>query len=59
MLKSENITQGPKISEFEKALSLYCEADYAVAVNSGTSALHLACLAAGVKKGDEVSRVKK
>ncbi len=54
VLNSGWITQGPKIDEFEKALAGYCGAKYAVAVNSGTSALHIACLAAGVKKGDEV-----
>jgi len=53
-LRSEMITQGPKVEEFEKALSEYCGAKYAVTVNSGTSALHIACLAAGVKEGDEV-----
>lgn len=54
LMSSERITQGPKVEEFEKALSEYCGAKYAVAVNSGTSALHIACLAAGVKEGDEV-----
>jgi UDP-4-amino-4,6-dideoxy-N-acetyl-beta-L-altrosamine transaminase/dTDP-4-dehydrorhamnose reductase len=53
-LCSERITQGPKIEEFENALAEYCGAQYAVAVNSGTSALHMACLASGVKYGDEV-----
>ncbi len=54
LLRSERITQGPKVEEFEKALAEYCGAKYAVAVNSGTSALHIACLAAEVKEGDEV-----
>lgn len=54
VLKSEKITQGPTVEEFEHELEKYCGAEYAVAVNSGTSALHIACLAAGVKKGDEV-----
>lgn len=54
VLRSERITQGPKVEEFEKALADYCGVKYAVAVNSGTSALHIACLAAGVKPGDEV-----
>ena len=53
-LRSERITQGPKVEEFEQALAEYCGAKYAVAVNSGTSALHIACMAAGVKTGDEV-----
>ena len=54
LMRSERITQGPKVEEFEDALAEYCGAKYAVAVNSGTSALHIACLAAEVKEGDEV-----
>lgn len=54
ILRSERITQGPKVEEFEKALSEYCGTRYSVVVNSGTSALHIACLAAGAKEGDEV-----
>ena len=54
VLRSERITQGPKVEEFENALADYCGARYAVAVNSGTSALHIACLAAGVGSGHEV-----
>ena len=54
LMRSERITQGPKVEEFEKALAEYCGAKYAVAVNSGTSALHIACLTAEVKEGDEV-----
>ena len=53
VLKSDWLTQGPKIKEFEEALCKYTGARYAVAVSSGTAALHLASLAAGVKKGDE------
>lgn len=53
-LKSDFITQGPKIEEFEKALARYCGAKYAVAFNSGTSALHGAYFALGLKKGDEM-----
>ena len=53
-LKSDFITQGPKIEEFEKALAKYCGAKYAVAFNSGTSALHGAYFALGLKKGDEM-----
>ena len=53
-LRSERITQGPKIEEFENALADYCEARYAVAVSSGTSALHISCLASEAKDGDEV-----
>ncbi|HDH00202.1 MAG TPA: UDP-4-amino-4,6-dideoxy-N-acetyl-beta-L-altrosamine transaminase [Nitrospirae bacterium] len=54
VLRSDRLTQGPKINDFENALAEYCGAKYAVAVNSGTSALHIACLAAGVKENDEV-----
>lgn len=54
VLKSDFITQGPKIGEFEKALANYTGAKNAVAVSSGTAALHLACLAAGFGPGDEV-----
>lgn len=54
VLKSDWITQGPKIKEFEEALSHYTGARYAVAVSNGTAALHLSCLAAGIKPGDEV-----
>jgi UDP-4-amino-4,6-dideoxy-N-acetyl-beta-L-altrosamine transaminase len=53
VLRSDWITQGPKVKEFEEALAKYCKAKYAVAVSSGTAALHLACLAAGLEKGDE------
>lgn len=54
VLKSDWLTQGPKILEFEKILAKYCGAKYAVAVCNGTAALYLAYLAAGLKKGDEV-----
>lgn len=54
VLKSDWITQGPKVKEFEEALCKYTGAKYAVAVSSGTAALHIACLAAGIKHGDEV-----
>lgn len=53
VLKSSNLTQGSKVGEFEQALCKYTGAKYAVAVSSGTAALHIACLAAGLKKGDE------
>jgi len=45
---------GEEVSEFEKEFAAYCEAKFCVALNSGTSALHLALLALGVKPGDEV-----
>jgi len=54
VLKSDWLTQGPKIKEFEDALCKYTGAKYAVAVSSGTSALHISCLAANIKRGDEV-----
>lgn len=53
VLKSNWVTQGPKIREFEEAIATYCGARYAVAVSSGTAALHLACLVAGLGPGDE------
>ncbi|MDG1857561.1 MAG: UDP-4-amino-4,6-dideoxy-N-acetyl-beta-L-altrosamine transaminase [Emcibacteraceae bacterium] len=54
VLKSDFVTQGPKVPEFEKSLTDYTGAKHAVAVNSGTSALHIACMALGVTKGDIV-----
>ncbi len=54
VLRSDYLTQGPVIPEFEKAVATQVTAKYAVAVNSATSALHIACLALGVKKEDEV-----
>ena len=53
-LISEYLTQGPLVQELEKKVAAYCGAKYAVAVNSGTSALHAACFVAGIKPGDEV-----
>lgn len=54
VLRSDWLTQGPKIKEFEGALCRYTGAKYAVAVANGTAALHSACLAAGITRGDEV-----
>lgn len=54
VLKSDWITQGLKVKEFENALCKYTGAKYTVVVSSGTAALHIACLAAGIKPGDEV-----
>lgn len=54
VLKSKWLTQGHKVEEFEKAVAKYCKAKYAVAVSSGTAALHAAYSAAGFKSGDEV-----
>lgn len=53
-LKSDYLTQGPKIIEFEQAFARYVGADYAVAVNNATSGLHLAASALRVKPGDKV-----
>ena len=54
VLRSDWITQGPKVAEFEEELAAYCGAKYAVAVSSGTAALHLAALAANFGPGEEV-----
>jgi len=54
VLRSDYLTQGPVVTQLEKAVSGYCQTKYAVAVNSATSALHIACLALGVSKNDKV-----
>jgi UDP-4-amino-4,6-dideoxy-N-acetyl-beta-L-altrosamine transaminase len=54
VLRSDYLTQGPAVPAFEKAVADYCGAQHAVAVNSATSALHIACLALGVGPGDWV-----
>ncbi len=54
ILRSDFLTQGPKVPEFEQKVADYCDTKHAVAVNSATSALHLACLALGAGKGDWV-----
>ncbi len=51
VLKSDWLTQGPCVERFEEDVAKYCGVEYAVAVNSATSALHLACLAAGLGHG--------
>ena len=53
-LKSDFLTQGPKITEFEKDFPKYVEADLAIAINNGTSALHLCTIALVVQPGDKV-----
>lgn len=53
-LRSDWLTQGPRVPEFEKALASYCGAQFGVAANSATSALHIACLALGVGADDIV-----
>lgn len=52
VLQSDFLTQGPQVGAFEQAVMDACGAQYAVAVNSATSALHIACLALGLKQGD-------
>lgn len=54
VLKSDYLTQGEQVPAFEQAIAQECKARYAVAVNSATSALHIACLALGVSRGDWV-----
>lgn len=54
VLRSDYITTGPKVTEFEETVKNYVGAEYAVAVSNGTTALHIACLAAGIGEGDEV-----
>ena len=54
VLRSDYLTTGPKVTEFEQAVAAYVGAKYAVAVSNGTAALHIACLAAGIGTGDEV-----
>lgn len=52
VLRSDFLTQGPTVSRFEQAVAAKVNAKYAVAANSATSALHIACLALGLGKGD-------
>jgi len=54
VLRSDYLTQGPVVPAFELSVANYCGAQHAVAVNSATSALHVACLALGVGPGDVV-----
>lgn len=54
VLRSDFLTQGPKVPAFEECVANYCGAQHGIAVNSATSALHIACLALGVGKGDIV-----
>ena len=53
-LRSDFLTQGPKVTEFEQNLASYCGAKYAKAVVNGTTALHLSYLAVGLQSGDTV-----
>lgn len=57
VLESCQFTLGSEVAAFEKEFAAYCQAEQGIAVNTGTSALHLALLAAGVGPGDEVITV--
>ncbi len=52
ILRSDFLTQGPAINSFEEAISKYLNCKYSISVNSGTSGLHIACKALGLRKGD-------
>jgi UDP-4-amino-4,6-dideoxy-N-acetyl-beta-L-altrosamine transaminase len=52
VLRSDNLTQGPAVLKFELGIAKYCNAQHAVAVNSATSALHIACLSLNLGAGD-------
>ena len=54
VLNSDFLTQGPVLPKFEKSISIYCGVSYAYAMNSATSALHIACMALEVGRGDIV-----
>lgn len=54
VLKSDWLTQGPTVPAFEDSIAAYCDANYATATSSATSALHIACLSLGVSEGDIV-----
>jgi len=57
VLENTAFILGKEVQQFEEEFAAYCQTKYAVAVNSGTSALHLALLTAGIKSGDEVITV--
>lgn len=50
LLKSSNLTQGDRVPTFEKNLAIKVNSNFAIAVNSATSALHLTCLSLNLKK---------
>ena len=54
VLRSDFLTQGPVVPNFEAAVARYCQAQHAVATTNATSALHLACLALGLGSGDRL-----
>ena len=53
VLKSDFLTTGPKVEEFESIVAEYCGARYSIAVSNGTAALHVAAMAIGLQAGDE------
>ena len=57
VIKNTAYASGPYVEKFEQEFAHYCNAKFCIAVNSGTSALHLALLASGIKEGDEVITV--
>src|SRR5215469_8747945 len=57
VLANSQFILGPETAAFEEEFAAYCDASYAIGVNSGTSALHIALLAAGIGPGDEVITV--
>ena len=59
ILKSDWLTTGPKVEEFEENFSKFTRSKYAIAVNSGTAALHCAMYAIDVKKGQQAVEVAK
>ena len=54
VLRSDYLTQGPEVEEFEHAFANYVGADYAIAVANGTAALHLCALSMNIRPGDKV-----
>ena len=54
VIRTGELAQGKRVREFEEMFARYIGTEFAVAVNSGTAALHISLLAAGVKEGDEV-----
>src|SRR3989344_5726800 len=57
VLLSGMLSQGSKVTELEHRFAKYCGVDYAIAVNSGTAAIHSALFAVGIGPGDEVITV--
>jgi dTDP-4-amino-4,6-dideoxygalactose transaminase len=53
-LRSDHLRTGPRVRQFEEKLAAYCGARFAVVCSSGTAALHLACLALGLKEKDAI-----